>query len=92
MTSSDAASRHLTGLAATRQPPGSAPSRASEAPSRDPPAKYAFIAPIVSSTATTAVTTRACSPSAMAMRSESGAWLRPVAGPSTRTLVVARPR
>ena len=50
------------------------------------------MAPRVSITATTAVMTRALSPTATAMRSDRGATLSPVAGPSTRMLVAARPR
>ena len=71
---------------------GSAPPRASATPSREAPARYALTAPIVSSTATTAVITRTGPPSPTASRSASGAWLAPIAGPSTRTLVAATAR
>jgi hypothetical protein len=71
---------------------GSAPSRASATPSRDAPARYAFTAPIVSSTATTAVITRTGPPTPTASRSASGAGLEPSAGPNTSTLVAATAR
>ena len=50
------------------------------------------MAPIDSSTATPAVATRAPSPIASAIRSESGAVEVAAAGPSTRTVVAASPR
>src|SRR5690606_38449992 len=69
---------------------GSAPSRARAAPIRLPPAKYTLMAPVVSSTATTVVTGRACSPNPSTSRSDSGAG--PGAGPSTATVANATPR
>ncbi|GAA2901079.1 hypothetical protein Acy02nite_12320 [Actinoplanes cyaneus] len=79
-----------------RRPPntraGSAPSRASATPSLLAPAKYAFTAPSVSTTATTAVTPRTGPPSPIASRSASGARLRARPGPSASTLTAATAR
>src|SRR5262249_14966035 len=71
---------------------GSAPSRPNAAPSRADPAKYAFIAPIDITTAATAVIPLTGPPTPMLSRSDSGAGLEPVAGPSTRMLADAPPR
>ncbi|BCY06660.1 hypothetical protein L3i22_017480 [Actinoplanes sp. L3-i22] len=79
-----------------RRPPntraGSAPSRASATPSRPAPAKYAFTAPSVSTTATTAVTVRTGPPTPIASRSASGARLVARPGPRVSTLTAATAR